>query len=122
MTHSQGGNFGMTAAAHAPARVRAVVSLDPSGAPDPDRVDASQLRDVPHLFVWGDYLDRHEFWVNSHPGVERWRDALIAVGCDVTWFELPALGITGNSHALMADDNSEIIAGMVLEWLAARGL
>jgi len=122
LTHSQGGNFGLTAAARAPDRVRAVVSLDPSGAPDPAHVDPRALRDVPHLFVWGDYLDRHEFWVHSHPGVERWRDALIAAGCDVTWIDLPALGITGNSHALMADDNSDAIAGMVLEWLAARGL
>ena len=112
----------MTTAAHAPERVRAVVSLDPSGAPDPALVDPRRLRDVPHLFVWGDYLDRHEFWVHSRPGVERWRDALIEAGCDVTWIDLPALGITGNSHALMADDNSDSIAGMVLEWLAARGL
>ena len=35
LTHSQGGNFGLTAAVACPDRVRAVISLEPSGAPDP---------------------------------------------------------------------------------------
>jgi pimeloyl-ACP methyl ester carboxylesterase len=122
MTHSQGGNFGLTAAVAAPDQVRAVISLDPSGAPDPAKRDAGRLKHVPHLFIWGDYLDKHHFWVESRPAVIRWRDALITAGCDVTWIDLPALGIHGNSHALMADDNSDSIAGLVLDWLQQRGL
>jgi len=117
LTHSQGGNFGMTAALHAPDRVRAVISLEPSGAPDPARHDARLLKDVPHLFVWGDYLDRHRVWVEALPAAQRWRDALREAGCAVTWTELPALGIHGNSHALMSDDNSDAVAGLVLDWL-----
>ncbi len=120
VTHSQGGNFGMMAALHAPERIRAVISLEPSGAPDPTQHDARLLKDVPHLFVWGDYLDRHPFWVASRPASERWRDALRDAGCAVTWIDLPALGIHGNSHALMCDDNSEAIAGLVLDWLQER--
>lgn len=122
LTHSQGGNFGMTAALHAPDRVRAVVSLEPSGAPDPAVQDARRLAQVPHLFVWGDYLDRHAVWARFRPAVTRWRDALIGAGCDVTWLELPELGIRGTSHALMADDNSDEIAALVLDWLRQRGL
>lgn len=122
ITHSQGGNFGLTAAATAPNRVRAVVSLEPSGAPDPARCNASALRAVPHLFIWGDFLDQHSFWIHSRPSVERWRDALVGAGCDVTWLELPAMGIYGNSHALMADDNSDVVAGIVLDWLNERRL
>ncbi len=122
LTHSQGGNFGMTAALNAPGRVRAVISLEPSGAPDPALRDPGVLAEVPHLFVWGDYLDRHSFWVRSVPAARRWRDALAGAGCDVTWLELPALGIRGSSHAFMADDNSDDIAGLVLDWLRQRGL
>ncbi len=120
LTHSQGGNFGLTTALHQPSRVRAVISLEPSGAPDPATQDAGLVRDVPHLFIWGDYLDRHSFWINSRPAVARWRDALSAAGCDVTWVDLPEIGIHGNSHALMADDNSDAIAGIVLRWLQDR--
>ena len=122
LTHSQGGNFGMTAALHAPERVRAVISLDPSGAPDPAQHDAALLKDVPHLFVWGDYLEQHAFWRESRPASERWRDALLHAGCDVTWIELPALGIRGNSHALMSDDNSDAVASQVLDWLRSKAV
>ncbi len=120
ITHSQAGNFGLTAAATMPDRARAVVSLEPSGAPDPARCEPGVLAEVPHLFVWGDFLDRHSFWAHSRPAVERWRDALTIAGCDVTWLELPATGIRGNSHALMADDNSDAVANIVLEWLSRR--
>lgn len=122
ITHSQRGNFGLTAALHNPERVKAVISLEPSGAPSPAEHDARKLRDVPHLFLWGDYLDRHAFWVHSVPNVRRWHDALDGAGADVEWIDLPARGIKGNSHALMADDNSDDIAAIVLEWLVKRRL
>lgn len=122
LTHSQGGNFGLQSALHAPDRVRAVISLEPSGAPDPTEAQAASLRKVPHLFVWGDNLSDNPFWAHSRPAAERWRDALIAAGCDVTWIDLPERGVHGNSHALMADDNSDEIAALVLGWMAGRGL
>ena len=121
LTHSQGGYFGLAAALHAPQRVRAVISLEPSGAPDPASADAGSLEQTPHLFVWGDNWRDNPFWANSRPASERWRDALTKAGCDVTWIDLPAQGVSGNSHALMADDNSDDIAGLVLDWMAARG-
>jgi len=122
LTHSQGGNFGLTAALHAPERVKAVISLEPSGAPDPRVADAASLRGVPHLFVWGDYLDQHSFWVHSLPRVRGWHDALAAAGADVEWIDLPARGIRGNSHALMADDNSDDVAALVLDWMRRHEL
>jgi hypothetical protein len=56
------------------------------------------------------------------PKVRRWYDALVAAGADVERIDLPARGITGNSHALMADDNSDAIATIVHDWLRKRGL
>ncbi|SFM93212.1 alpha/beta fold hydrolase [Variovorax sp. OV329] len=122
LTHSQGGQFGLRAALHAPARVAAVVSLEPSGAPDPLAGDARMLRGVPHLFVWGDHLAQHRFWAESMPRVRRWHEALLDAGVDSTWLDLPSRGIHGNSHALMADDNSDAIAETVLRWLDRRSL
>jgi len=122
LTHSQGGQFGLRAALRAPGSVAAVVSLEPSGAPDPMAHDARILRGVPHLFVWGDYLAKHPFWVESVPRVRRWHEAMVEGGVDSTWIDLPALGIDGNSHALMSDDNSDTIAALVLDWLDRRGL
>ncbi len=122
LTHSQGGNFGLTAALNAPERIRAVISLEPSGAPDPAREDPKVLKSVPHLFVWGDNWADNEFWVGSRPASEKWHDALLRAGGDSTFIDLPSEGIHGNSHALMADDNSDEIAALVIRWMTARGL
>lgn len=122
LTHSQGGNFGLTAALNAPGRVRAVISLEPSGAPDPSQAKAATLKDVPHLFVWGDNRGFNEFWTRSRPAGEAWCEALSHAGCDATVIDLPKLGVHGNSHALMADDNSDEIADLVLGWMRTRGL
>lgn len=122
LMHSQGGNFGFHAALSAPDHVKAVIALEPSGAPDAERADAGRLAHVPHLFVWGDHLADAPFWVASRPRVERWAEALARLGAPVEWIDLPAHGITGNSHALMMDDNSDDIAAMVRDWMTARGL
>lgn len=122
LAHSQGGGFALSSALNAPDRVRAVIVLDPSGAPDAAGANASPLRDVPHLFIWGDNWQDNDFWRRSRPASERWRAALQAAHCDVTLIDLPQHGINGNSHALMADNNSDDIAGIVLDWLTARGL
>jgi pimeloyl-ACP methyl ester carboxylesterase len=122
LTHSQGGNFGLNAALKTPERVRAVISLEPAGAPDPDHAMPERLRHVPHLFVWGDNWQDNAFWQRSRPASVRWRDALRTAGCDVTWVDLPERGIAGNSHVLMADTNSDAIAEIVLDWMGSRGL
>jgi pimeloyl-ACP methyl ester carboxylesterase len=122
LAHSQGSNFALHAALAAPKQVRAVVVLDASGAPDPAVADPATLRGIPHLFVWADFLDQHSFWVASVPAVRRWYEALSAADVDAKWLDLPAQGIRGNSHAMMMDDNSAEIAGLVLDWLFALDL
>ena len=59
LVHSQGGNFGFNAALKAPEKVKALIAIEPSGAPDPAMADAAKLKGVPHLIVWGDYMDSH---------------------------------------------------------------
>ena len=40
-----------------------------------------------------------------------------AMGGDSTWLELPDLGIRGNTHALMLEDNSWQIADIICNWI-----
>ncbi len=122
IVHSQGGNFAFHAAMKAPDKVKAVVAVEPSGAPDPEKEDVSALRAVPHLFVWGDYVDTEPLWRKLVPNVMKYRDALARAGADVAWLDLPKAGVTGNSHMLMMDRNSDEIAARVADWLAQRGL
>lgn len=122
VVHSQGGNFTFNAALKAPDKIKGVIAIEPSGAPDASRVDVSKLKGIPHLFVWGDYLERYPLWTKIAPNVDRYEQALRTAGVDVTRIDLPKLGIRGNSHMLMMDRNSDDIARMIQEWMVAKGL
>ncbi|MGH1574934.1 alpha/beta fold hydrolase [Methylobacterium sp. P31] len=122
VVHSQGGNFGYTAALHYPDLVKALVLVEPSGAPDPATVDAAAVRGVPHLVLWGDYLDRVPFWMPLLKANAAWRDAVNGAGGHVEWLELPKAGLHGNTHMLMMDQNSDAVAERVADWLAKQKL
>ena len=152
MTHSQSGHFGFTAAAHAPDLVRAVIAVEPSGAPlgvkpsgaplgvepsgaplgvepsgagpsgAPPDVDTVALRAIPHLFVLGDYIGQSPFWGGLMPAIEGYRDALTGSGGTADWLDLPARGIGGNSHFPMMDRNSDQVAGLIQDWMERHGL
>ncbi len=120
MTHSQGGHFGFTAALHAPELVRAVIAIEPSGAPS--GVDVAAMRPIPHLIVMGDYSRESPFWMGLMPVIEQYRGALEARGGVAERMDLPALGIRGNSHFPMMDRNSDQVAGLIQGWMEKRGL
>lgn len=122
LTHSQGGNFGFNATLNAPRTVRAMISIEPSGAPDPAQVDVASLRHVPHLVIWGDYLAGHARWTTMRAASDRYMAALRANGGRADIIDLPARGIRGNSHMPMMDRNSDQVAQLVQDWIAAQGL
>jgi pimeloyl-ACP methyl ester carboxylesterase len=121
MVHSQGGNFGFNAALNAPDKVRAVIAIEPSGAP-PASADAARLREVPHLVVWGDFIQGNAFWDRLRGNVAAWQDRLRAAGGVADTLDLPQEGIRGNSHMLMMDTNSDEIAARIQQWMERRGL
>ena len=122
VVHSQGGNFGFTAALNAPDKVKALVTIEPSGAPDPAKADAARLKGVPHLIVWGDFIDRVPVWSKLVINPTKWGRAIAAAGGKVDTFELPGMGIKGNTHMMMMDRNSDDIAKLVNDWIGKQGL
>ena len=122
ITHSQGGNFGFNMARHAPDKVKALISIEPSGAPDPDRTDIKALKDVPLLFVWGDNLDLYPFWRTVRGKLDRVQQVAAAQGGVSDVIDLPRAGFKGNSHMLMMDLNSDQVAQLVQNWMAKQGL
>lgn len=121
MVHSQGGYFGFNAALNAPDKVRALIALEPYAAPDAG-TDASKLKDVPHLVVWGDFIEGNTFWMNGRNKVQAWQDRIQAVGGVVDTLDLPATGIRGNSHMMMMDTNSDEVATRIQRWMEQHGL
>src|SRR6476469_7786381 len=122
VVHSQGGNFGFTAALNAPDKVKALIAIEPSGAPDPAKADAAKLKGVPHLIVWGDFLDRVPVWSKLQVNPTKWSQAIQAAGGKVDTFELPKMGINGNTHMMMMDRNSDDIAKLVNDWIENQRL
>jgi pimeloyl-ACP methyl ester carboxylesterase len=121
VVHSQGGNFGYTAAMHNPGKVKGLVLLEPSGAPNPATADKNSAAKVPHVAVWGDNIQKGKVWPNYQKASIQWRDAVKGAGGSFDWIELPTLGIFGNTHMMMMDKNSDQIAGIVQDWLSKHG-
>jgi pimeloyl-ACP methyl ester carboxylesterase len=121
MVHSQGGNFGFNAALNAPDKVRAVIAIEPSGAPGA-AADAAKVAGVPHLVVWGDYMEGNAFWQRIMGTVGAWQERIRAAGGTADTLDLPREGIRGNSHMLMMDANSDAVAARIQQWIEARGL
>ncbi len=74
------------------------------------------------LFVIGDNAKEHPRWSKIRAGDVAYADALKAAGGSVDFVDLPDVGITGNSHMMMVDRNSDQIAELIGKWLAAKGL
>lgn len=122
LAHSQGAGFAIRAALAAPEMVRALVLIEPGGAPDLAPEDPARLARFPMLTVWGDHVGDVPFWAAAHGKSLSILKAVKGVGGDVSVLDLPAAGISGNSHLLMMDTNSDEVAAHVLVWLRTKGL
>jgi pimeloyl-ACP methyl ester carboxylesterase len=124
VSHSQSGGFSLQAAVNNPAMVKAVVSLEPSGPADATAAQLRALADagVKHLMVWGDNFEGHERWAIFRGLVADYGRQVVAAGGDWSDWDLPVLGIPGNSHFPMMDKNSDLIGRMVQHWIKDNAL
>lgn len=122
VVHSQGGNFAYNAALKYPDKVKAMIMVETSGSPDPDKADFSSLRNTPMLWVWGDHTQDTPFWKAIVTRQEKVRADINHVGGIGDVIMLPEKGIMGNSHMMMMDRNSDQIADLINNWLRKRGL
>lgn len=102
--------------------------LESSSDLDVDKVEVSCFRDIPFLFLYGDFLGE-QYCIDGYkwPGAFAWEGSmrklhhrLQEMGGDSTWTELPDLGIRGNTHALMMEDNSDEIADLICDWIKSH--
>jgi pimeloyl-ACP methyl ester carboxylesterase len=115
--HSEGGGLCAKVAAACPEQVRALVMIEPHGLP----VFPSPPEGYPpQLTVIADYLSRSPVWTRLVKEVREYSTLLHRHGVTADLLDLPAEGIRGNSHNPMMDTNSDQVAGLILNWLAAR--
>lgn len=128
LAHSQGGLFALNAALACPQNVKAIVLIESSSTLDVTQTDVSSLKDIPFLFVWGDFLgeayrSERYTWIGDFAYTKTMRslhEKILDLGGCSQWLHLPEMGIRGNTHAMMIEDNSRQIADMVCDWLKAQ--
>lgn len=120
IAHSEGARHAAQLAAVMPGAIAAVVLIEPAGAPVLSAHAASQAAGVPHLVVWGDYFGQSELWRRYRRSAESWLAQVRAAGGYVETLDLPAVGIMGNTHLLMMDDNASDIAALAADWVQGQ--
>ena len=117
--HSRAGRATLPAAIRRPDRFAALVSLDTVACRD-DVADADvpALARVPFLSIFGDYLDGTG-WRAAADEHRELVARLADAGGTARHVELPEVGVRGNSHMLMMEDNSAELAAMLVGWFEA---
>ena len=116
LLHSQGGNFAFNSALKYPDKVKAIVAVETSGSPDPDKTDFSKIKGIPMLWVWGDSLGKNPFWAGIVAYQDKFRENLAQAGGVADKLLLPEAGVIGHSHMMMGQ-NSDQVAGLIQPWL-----
>jgi pimeloyl-ACP methyl ester carboxylesterase len=116
VSHSASGNYPFFAVAQSTAGVAGIVSIEPGSCPAADG-DLTPYLKMPILVLWGDYVDLSARWA---PRLKQCREFAVAAtraGGRVSNVVLPEIGIHGNSHMLMQDDNSLEVADWLQRWI-----
>ena len=128
ITHSQGGAVGWDVDVE---NISAIIAIEPGGAPQVDSEQYNKLLEakIPIIFYFGDYMENGPqdimssgFWSMIKAGAFAFAEAYNAAGGDAAVIDLPAIGITGNSHFMFQELNNQEIADHIENWLTERGL
>ena len=119
LVHSQSGQYGIDAAILKPARVKALVSVEPVSCAV---ANMPAFTEVPFLTIFGDFFDSGPAteWPAHMAECEKTVTAINAAGGIAKNIHLsaPPYSIKGNSHMLMMDVNNLEIADIILAWVA----
>ena len=119
--HSRAGNALLPAAVRRPELFAALVELEPIGCRAYYREDdLPSLARLPFLGVYGDYLEG-TVWAPYAEESREFVAKLTAAGGTARHLVLPDSGVTGNSHMLFMEDNSDEIADLLIRWLDDQG-
>ncbi len=123
VTHSQGGAIGWNVDTE---NVAAIVAIEPGGTPEIGSEQYNNLlaADIPIVIYFGDYIDNGpedivstSFWKGVKDAANKFAQSYNADGGNCTVVSLPDIGITGNSHFMFQELNSDEIAAHVENWI-----
>jgi pimeloyl-ACP methyl ester carboxylesterase len=118
LVHSQSGPLGLAAVLQRTNLVKGFVAIEPAGFAIPATETAAKLKNVPIFAVFGDNLassPQSTGWLTS---AQTTADQVNASGGNAKVLPLATIGIRGNSHMMMMDNNNEQIADIIEKWVA----
>lgn len=115
IAHSQGAAFALRAAARHPDKVAGLVCIEPAQTPGESALQP--LNSVPILLVYGDNLHLDKRWPVIRQRTDIFFNKLQQHAGNVNVLDLPQHGIKGNSHMMMMERNSDVIAQHIENWL-----
>jgi hypothetical protein len=116
ISHSQSGIYPFQTAALDTRGIAGIVSIEPGTCPSATG-DLKPYLGMPILILWGDYVDLSSRWSPRLKACREFAEAARKAGGRVESVVLPEIGIKGNSHMLMQDDNSLEIADWLFAWI-----
>jgi pimeloyl-ACP methyl ester carboxylesterase len=117
ISHSQSGIYPFQTAMLDPRGISAIVSIEPGACPRPD-IDMTPLKHIPSLILFGDYIELSPAWKKRLEGCQMFVQSAVAAGVRIEIVQLPKVGIKGNSHMMMQDKNSLVVADWLNTWIS----
>jgi pimeloyl-ACP methyl ester carboxylesterase len=117
ISHSQSGIYPFQTAALDARGISAIVSIEPGACPRPD-IDMTPLKNIPSLILFGDFIELSPAWSKRLEGCQAFVKSAVAAGVPVELVQLPKVGIKGNSHMMMQDKNSLVVADWLNTWIS----
>ena len=119
LVHSQSGAFGYKVLEARPEKVKALIAVEPTVGGDREKVQS--IKTTPILVLYGDNARDHPRWSKIRQGGVDYAAVLKSVGGSIDVVDLPDVGIKGNSHMVMMDKNSNVVADLIQKWLVGKG-
>jgi pimeloyl-ACP methyl ester carboxylesterase len=116
VSHSQSGVYPFQTAVLSTKGIAGIISIEPGACPAATD-DMQPFTRMPILVLFGDYVDLSPRWAPRLKGCKEFVQAANKAGGKVDLVQLPEIGIRGNSHMLMQDKNSLIIADWLSGWI-----
>ncbi len=116
LVHSASGNDAFQGALTHPELFLGIINVEPVGCLT-DSEDLQAIAGVPLLSVFGDHM---EVRPQMPPRFDQCQEAIdhhSAIGQHARMLDLPRMGISGNSHMMMLENNSEQISALMLDWI-----
>jgi pimeloyl-ACP methyl ester carboxylesterase len=119
VVHSQSGPFADILVGLRPELVKGTINVEGNQLRIPTEEEIAAYRNVPNLEVFGDFVIGNMVSTGQprYDGRKVVVERINAAGGDARIVMLPEIGLVGNTHMLMQDENNLKIANWMLDWI-----